>query len=465
MALHPCIGSYNWSDGFGVKDMKNGYLKSALLTLPALIILPSCGGGGGGAGQMSTPLPGNPGLSNRAPVFASAATANLAENSLNAFYTLNVSDPDGSALASVSKAAGADAAFFTFDAQTRTLTPAAGMDFELPADADGDNVYHMKFVAQDASGAQTSFSLAVTITNITEGNDFGLNPNVPPGSNFDLLDWKVQLPINSAGGLTGKSIDIGETALAAGYENDYFFTGADGGMVFICPAVGAKTSTNTSYSRTELREMLRRGDTSIKTHTGSLPAPNTDTPNGNNWAFASAPQSAQNTAGGVDGTLSVTMAVNKVTTTGETYQQGRVIIGQIHAKDDEPIRLYYRKLPGNTHGTIYAAHEVSGGDDSYYDIIGGRSSSEPNPPNGIMLNQIFSYEIDVNGNLMDVEIVKDGVVIGSTQIDMSGSGYDVADDYMYFKAGLYHVNNSADPGDDAQVTIYALDNTHDGYPF
>jgi len=82
-----------------------------------------------------------------------------------------------------------------------------------------------------------------------------------------------------------------------------------------------------------------------------------------------------------------------------------------------------------------------------------------------MLDQIFTYEIDVNGNLMDVEIIKDGAVIGSTQIDMTGSGYDVADDYHYFKAGLYHVNNSADLGDDAQLTIYELENSHDGYPF
>ena len=36
-----------------------------------------------------------------------------------------------------------------------------------------------------------------------------------------------------------------------------------------------------------------------------------------------------------------TLAVNHVTTTGEKYQIGRVIIGQIHAKDDEPVRLYY----------------------------------------------------------------------------------------------------------------------------
>ena len=439
--------------------------KFAAVSAAALMALAACGGGGGGGSTSSgaaNPQPITP-LPNQAPIFSSASVATSPENTLDAFYTVAASDPEGQTY-TISKAVGFDGAFFTYDPQTALLSPAGAFDYESPADQNGDNVYDIKFIAEDASGDQTVYMVAVTITDVNDDNAYGLNPNIPPGQNFDLLDWKIQLPINSSGGLSGISTQVNEWDMDD-YESEYFFTGPDGGMVFICPAVGAKTSANTSYSRTELREMLRRGNTSISTHTNSAPAPFTNTPNGNNWAFSSAPQSAQDSAGGVDGTLKVTMAVNKVTTTGETYQQGRLIIGQIHARGDEPIRLYYRKLPGNTHGTIYAAHEPVGEDDIYYNIIGGRSSSEPNPPNGIMLDQIFSYEIDVNGNIMDVEIVKDGAVIGSTQIDMTDSGYDVADDYHYFKAGLYHVNNSADLGDDAQVTIYEIENTHDGYPF
>ncbi len=448
--------------------MRRLFLNCSAMALCGIAVLAACGGGGGGSSSSSNANAGSGAqditpLANQPPVFASASVATTPENTLDGFYTALASDPEGQAM-TLDKAAGFDGAFFSFDAQTGLLSPAGAFDYESPADQNGDNVYEIKFIAEDAAGDQTIHMLAVTVTDINDDNAYGLNPNVPPGQNFDLLDWKIQLPINSSGGLSGISTQVDEWNMDD-YESEYFFTGPDGGMVFICPAVGAKTSANTSYSRTELREMLRRGDRSISTHTKSAPAPDTDTPNGNNWAFSSAPQSAQDSAGGVDGTLRVTMAVNRVTTTGETYQQGRVIIGQIHAKDDEPIRLYYRKLPGNTHGTIYAAHEPAGEDDIYYNIIGGRSSSEPNPPSGIMLDQIFTYEIDVNGNLMDVEIVKDGAVIGSTQIDMTGSGYDVADDYHYFKAGLYHVNNSADLGDDAQLTIYELENSHDGYPF
>jgi len=48
---------------------------------------------------------------------------------------------------------------------------------------------------------------------------------------------------------------------------------------------------------------------------------------------------------------------------------------------------------------------------------------------------------------------------------MTNSGYDVSDDFMYFKAGAYHVNNSGDPEEFAQVTIYELQNGHEGYAF
>jgi poly(beta-D-mannuronate) lyase len=58
---------------------------------------------------------------------------------------------------------------------------------------------------------------------------------------------------------------------------------------------------------------------------------------------------------------------------------------------------------------------------------------------------------------------KNGVKLGSTTIDMTGSGYDVEDDYMYFKAGLYTQNHTGEPDDYDQATFYALENTHQGY--
>ena len=260
-------------------------------------------------------------------------------------------------------------------------------------------------------------------------NEFGLSPDVPPGSNFDLLSWKLNTPSDHNN--DDKSDHYSERDLAAGFQDErYFYTANDGGMVFKATVAGAKTSKNTKFTRTELREMLRRGNTDINTKT------KTGTPNLNNWVFSSAPKDAQVEAGAVDGKLRATLAVNHVTTTGHEKQVGRVVIGQIHAKNDEPIRLYYRKLPNNKYGSIYAAHEPSNGKDTYIDLLGSRASTAKDTNEGIALNEKFSYEIDAVGNHLRVSISKQGKLLASHTFDMTASGYDVNNDYMYFKAGV-----------------------------
>ena len=283
----------------------------------------------------------------------------------------------------------------------------------------------------------------------------GLSPDLPPGRNFDLTDWYLNTPED---GGDGRSKRIPERELAGGYQNkDYFYTAEDGGMVFRTTIEGGRTSNNTKYTRTELREMLRRGDTSISTKS------DTGGSNKNNWVFSSAPRKAQQLSGGVDGILTATLAVNDVTTTGRARDVGKVIIGQIHASSDEPVRLHYRKLPQNERGSIYVAHEISGGDDQSYEILGSRSDTAKNPLDGIALNEKFSYKIAARGHELKISISKDGVILGRTTIDMTHSGYDVKNDYMYFKAGVYTQNDSGDPKDYDQATFYALKNQHQGY--
>ncbi|WP_233998715.1 polysaccharide lyase family 7 protein [Microbulbifer pacificus] len=301
------------------------------------------------------------------------------------------------------------------------------------------------------SGSSSSSSSGGSSGNSSSsGGD--LNPSLPPSSNFDLGDWYLSVPSDNDGSGTADSIK--EDELNSGYQNSsYFYTAPDGGMVFRCPIAGYKTSTNTSYTRTELREMLRRGDTSI----------GTQGVNKNNWVFGSAPASARDAAGGVDGVLRATLAVNHVTTTGDSSQVGRVIVGQIHANDDEPLRLYYRKLPGNSKGSVYVAHEPKGGSDTWYDMIGSRSSSASNPADGIALNEKFSYEIKVVGHTLTVTISRAGKADVTQMVNMSNSGYDTSDQYHYFKAGVYNQNNTGSGSDYVQATFYALENSHTGY--
>ncbi|WP_101758083.1 polysaccharide lyase family 7 protein [Oceanicoccus sp. KOV_DT_Chl] len=210
-------------------------------------------------------------------------------------------------------------------------------------------------------------------------------------------------------------------------------------------------SINTNYVRVELREMLRRGNTSFSTQGVGK----------NNWVFGSSPAAARAAAGGVDGRLFATLAVNRVTSTGDSGQIGRIIIGQIHANDDELVRLYYRKLPANSKGAIYIAHEKIGGEEDYFELVGSRSNSASSPAEGIALDEKFSYEIKVIGRHLKVSLLRpkrDPII---QYVDMSDSGYDAPGQYQYFKAGLYHVNNTADVSDYAQVTFYQSENSHD----
>ncbi|MDT0595702.1 polysaccharide lyase family 7 protein [Glaciecola petra] len=289
--------------------------------------------------------------------------------------------------------------------------------------------------------------------NLVDGELLGdfesLDPNKKPSGNFDLLDWSLTLPTDL--NKDKKADTVYEKRLAQDFElPPLFYTASDGGMVFACPNKGAKTSKNTKYPRTELREMLRRGDTRMKTQGVT----------GNNWVFGSAHGSARRKAGAIDGSLEATLAVNRVSFTGDTKMVGRVIIGQIHATDDEPIRLYYRKLPNNEKGSIYFAHEINDGDDVWVNLVGTRSHTLPNPEDGIALNEKFSYKISVEKHILIVTLIRAGKENITKAFDMSESGYNKTSQYMYFKAGVYNQNNSGNPKDFVQATFYHLDNQH-----
>ncbi|MBE3636788.1 polysaccharide lyase family 7 protein [Mangrovicoccus algicola] len=293
---------------------------------------------------------------------------------------------------------------------------------------------------------------------------YGLRTDAPPSENFDLTRWKITLPVDRDG--NGKVDEIEENDLQGWSDPDFFYTDpVTGGMVFRA-VPGGVTTQNSSYVRSELREMMRGGDESISTRIDD------GTPNKNNWVFGTAPAEAQELAGGVDGTMRATLAVNQVTRIGERGKVGRVIIGQIHAKDDEPIRLYYRKLPTNKFGSIYFAHEPVEQDDLYVEVIGDRGDMAPNPEDGIALDEVFSYEIRVSTEdddgtarpMLHVTITRDdGSVIEAEPFDMSDSGYSHGKDFMYFKAGAYSQNNTTTwpERDFDQVTFYKLEVEHE----
>lgn len=319
---------------------------------------------------------------------------------------------------------------------------------------------------------------ALTITscsdNETDSSETGLDSGVAPSENFDLSHWKVTL---STGG------EVFEDVLSNGFIlEDQFYTGDDGGMVFKNYPGGSETNTTVSstYSRVEFREMLRdsAADPSDKEflQTGI---------NDNNWVFGMSTEENQELAGAVDGTLEATLVVNHVTTntdellledyeTEEEYliqqktQNGRIIIGQIHASDDEPCRIYYHKQPDHEKGAIYFAYEPVVGDEQFINLIGNYTNgtwlydtvNATEPENGIALGEEFSYKIDAQGAILTVTIYDEAKnILAMETVDMTDSGH--ADDYMYFKAGLYSSNKYVgNETDYEQVTFYNLDVTH-----
>lgn len=331
----------------------------------------------------------------------------------------------------------------------------------------GDQSNLSSLVEASIFGCPLDVSVAPLKTQSVDLAQYNLNPNVPPGENFDLLTWALDTPRTDPD--DGFSLRASERELDNGFEDpDHFFTASDGGMTFISTIFGAKTSANTSFTRSELREMLRRGNTSISTQGV----------NQNNWVLEYQPDPGR-PIGGRGGLLQATLKIDKVTLDGSQSHTGRLIIGQIHAGDDEPIRLYYKKFPNNERGYIYFAHELNGGEDLWLVVLGQphtNISNQPiftaNPEQGIALGEIFSYEIDQSGSRIDVVIRRgdlNGPIIAHQYIDMEvvNSGYDVIDNWNYFKAGAYSQNNTGNSGDANgvgsdfdQVTFYYLSNTH-----
>ena len=102
---------------------------------------------------------------NEAPTITSASAFSLAENGTAAALVTST-DPEG-APRSYAIFGGADAAKFAIDAATGALSFIALPNFEVPGDADGDNVYQVSVRASDGSLSDTR-ALAISVTNLNE---------------------------------------------------------------------------------------------------------------------------------------------------------------------------------------------------------------------------------------------------------------------------------------------------------
>jgi hypothetical protein len=126
--------------------------------------------------------------------------------------------------------------------------------------------------------------------------------------------------------------------------------------------------------------------------------------------------------------LSATLKVMNVSSTGDARVAASyaVVVGQIHSADkfeNEPLKIFYKKFPGHTKGSVFWDYEINtAGDDNSgrwdyssaiwgYDlsVVGTEKNTYPEEPkDGIALGEEFSYKIEVKDGVMHLEFTAEG---------------------------------------------------------
>lgn len=129
----------------------------------------------------------------------------------------------------------------------------------------------------------------------------------------------------------------------------------------------------------------------------------------------------------VGGKLTGTLKVMHVSTSGDASVPSSysTVIGQIHSDEgheNEPLKIYYKKFPGHTKGSVFWNYEINTkGDNSErwdfssavwgYDwsFVGTSSTAYPDEPeDGIALGEEFSYEVNVYKGIMHLTFTSEG---------------------------------------------------------
>ncbi|CAM3144085.1 polysaccharide lyase family 7 protein [Vibrio rarus] len=329
------------------------------------------------------------------------------------------------------------------------------------------------------AGCSTASSTDVTSNQLAKKDStlaaqYNLDVTKVPAQNFDLSKFKLNTPRDDdKAERAGKVMEIYKSMLndksAPFSDPEWFYTDpVTGAMVFTAPNK-AMTTPNSKNARSELRAML---------------ADDYATPK-NNFTIASTKDAEK--YGAIGGHMSATLAVDWVSTSGDYKKNGAfaTVIGQIHASHNEPLKIVYRKLPGHEYGSVYWNYETNAKGDEYKfrhdistDVFGqsGLRQGAAEPTDGIKLGEIFSYDINVTGDIMHLTFVKNpgaankevktfdiNLAKGHVDGDKYDQGY--ANDYLYFKAGNYNqcntgstkcTNKGLKAGDYAQVSFYKL---------
>ena len=127
------------------------------------------------------------------------------------------------------------------------------------------------------------------------------------------------------------------------------------------------------------------------------------------------------------GKLTGTLKVQHVSTTGHANVASSysVVVGQIHSHEgheNEPLKIFYKKFPGHTKGSVFWNYEINTeGDNSGrfdystpvwgydFSVKGSDETTSPaEPKEGIALGEEFSYEVNVHKGIMYLTFTSEG---------------------------------------------------------
>lgn len=213
---------------------------------------------------------------------------------------------------------------------------------------------------------------------------------------IDLSHWNLTIPEQVPAEI------IQTKVIKAGYRDRYFYR-TDSGTVFWAPVTGT-TTKGSSYPRSELRETFSDGKQ-------------------RNWYYKDAMNE-----------LSAELTVKQVPS------QGRIVIGQIHSKDSSKpyLKILYKQVRGT--GYVYLELRKKPGD---------KSSPTVMTYKGMPLDAPFRYEIDLakSGELrVDIN--------GLVHKDKIDSAW--AKKRLYFKAGVYALDNKGSSSEGGRVEFHKL---------
>src|SRR5436190_2363029 len=239
----------------------------------------------------------------------------------------------------------------------------------------------------------------IAIWCVTGFSALALDPGQPPGRNFDLSHWYLTLPDSSAS-------SISSSKLVGGYTNaSWFYTGADGAMVFYSPVNGG-TTDNSQNARSELRELIDGSDTGV------------------NWR--------------APGThiLDAQCKILQVPSIG-TFS-----LGQIHGYGvGVPVLMLLRYNNGLIQTQLRSDINVS--NTVYF------------PMTAVELNELITYQIKFANGILTVTVNGLTQVINVYDYEPAWAGQE-----FYFKAGAYNQDNEGSSSEGTRLAFYRLNATH-----